>query len=627
MTDAKAPFSGRTAWARNLQTPLRMFLRTETGSAAVLLAATVVALVWVNLDARSYESFWHTELSIAAGDHGVALDFRHWINAGLMTFFFFVVGLEARREFDMGELRERRRLMLPVVAGLAGMVVPILIYLLLNAGKETAAGWGTAMSTDTAFALGVLAVVGPRFPAALRVFVLTVTVVDDLVALVVITAVYSEHHVSAPPLLVAIAIFGVVLTLKTVRVRNSPMYFLLGLAVWVGLVNAGVEPIIVGLAMGLLTYAQPPARVDLEHAYRSFRLFRVHPTPEAAREADIRVRRAISPNERLAMLFHPWTSYLIVPLFALANAGVVINGELVSRAVTSPVTLGIVIGSVLGKLIGTVGGTVLVTRLSRGRLRPPVGWAAVAGSGLLMGVGFTVSLLIASLAFTGDTLDEAKFGILSAALLGSVLAWALSRATALLPAPVRDRALLGTAERVVDLAVPVDPDRDHIRGPHQAPITVVEYGDLECPWCHTADDVVRRLLDDCGDVRYVWRHLPIGEVHPNATLAAQACEAAAAQGRFWDMHALLLEYQKELLPMQLVRHAARLGLNVSQFSADLRGNAGAGWVAQDVDSADLSGVSGTPTFFINGLRHHGNFDLDALSAAIRDARRRTELVP
>ncbi|HEV2781765.1 MAG TPA: Na+/H+ antiporter NhaA [Actinophytocola sp.] len=621
---AAAPYTGRTAWARNVQTPLRAFLRTETGSAAVLLGATLAALAWVNLAPSSYETVWTTRLSITLGDAGVGLDLRQWVNSGLMTFFFFVVGLEARREFDMGELRDRRRLTLPVAAGLAGMLLPVLIYLIANAGQPSAVGWGVAMSTDTAFALGMLALAGPRFPARLRAYILTITVVDDFVALVVIATAYSEH-VSVPPLVVALAIFAVILAARAVPVPYGQLYFVLGAAAWVALVHSGIEPIVIGLAMGLLTYAYPASRTDLERASDLFRLFREQPTPELAREAHLGMRSAVSPNERLTLLYHPWTSYVIVPLFALSNAGIAISGEFLSRALTSPITWGVVLGYLIGKPVGIAGASALVTVLSGGRLRPPVGWAAVAGAGTLAGIGFTVSLLIATLAFDGEALEEAKLGILSAALLASVLTWVVSRATALLPKPRRDRALLGTADLIVDLAVPVDPDRDHIRGPRQAPITVVEYGDFECPYCGQAEDVVRELLADFTDVRYVWRHLPLSDVHPDAQLAAEASEAAAAQGKFWEMHDLLFEHQDALSAKHLVRHAARIGLDVDRFRADLREHGGAGRVAEDVDSADLSGVSGTPTFFINGKRHYGAFDVEALSRAVRSARARAEM--
>jgi protein-disulfide isomerase len=219
-------------------------------------------------------------------------------------------------------------------------------------------------------------------------------------------------------------------------------------------------------------------------------------------------------------------------------------------------------------------------------------------------------------------LEEAKLGILSAALCASVVTWAVVRGTALLPPRWRTRALLGTAELIVDLAAPVDPDRDHIRGPEDAPVTVVEYGDFECPYCGQAEPAVRELLAGHGDVRYVWRHLPLSDVHAQAQLAAQAAEAAAEQGAFWEMHDLLFRHQDALQPRDLVRYAGELGLDIERFRDDLRRNTGAARVMEDVDSADLSGVAGTPTFFINGRRHHGAYDIATLSAAVETARNR-----
>jgi protein-disulfide isomerase len=244
---------------------------------------------------------------------------------------------------------------------------------------------------------------------------------------------------------------------------------------------------------------------------------------------------------------------------------------------------------------------------------------AVAGGGTIAGIGFTVALLVAALAFDGRRLEEAKLGILSAALGAALLTWLLFRATARLPRRLRIRALLGTAEPLMDLYIDVDPERDHIRGPIDAPITILEYGDFECPYCGRAEPVVRELLRDFGDVRYVWRHLPLNDVHPRAQLAAEAAEAAADQGKFWEMHDLLFERQNALRPTDLVAYATQLGLDVDRFTDRLREHVGATRVAEDVDSADLSGVSGTPTFFINGRRHHGAYDIGTLSAAVRVA--------
>ena len=249
-----------------------------------------------------------------------------------------------------------------------------------------------------------------------------------------------------------------------------------------------------------------------------------------------------------------------------------------------------------------------------------MGWAAVAGVGTIAGIGFTVSILIATLAFGGTQLQEAKLGVLSTTLGASLVTWLVFRATALLPARLQIRALLGTTQALVDLGAPVDPGRDHIRGPDQAIVTIVEYGDFECPYCGQAEPVLRELLAGHGDVRYVWRHLPLNDVHPHAQLAAEAAEAAAGQGAFWAMHDLLLSHQDALLMPDLIRYATEAGLDPGRFRDQLASRAGAARVAEDVDSADLSGVSGTPTFFINGRRHYGSYDIAALTTAVRAAK-------
>jgi Na+/H+ antiporter NhaA len=504
------------------------------------------------------------------------------------------------------------------------MAVPVAIFLAFNAGHSSAHGWGVAMSTDTAFALGMLALVGPRFPDRLRAFMLTVVVVDDVLALVVIATVYSGH-IALTALLVGVGIIGVIVAARQVGLRYGIVYAALGAATWVALLKSGVDPIVVGLVMGLLTYAYPAARVDLERASDLFRLFREQPTPELERSARAGLRSAISANERLQQLYHPWTSYVIVPIFALANAGIVISGGFLSHAYASPVTLGVLVGYVVGKPVGIAGTAWIVTKLSHGRLRPPVGWAAVTGAGAIAGIGFTISILIATHAFHGVQLEEAKLGVLSAALVASLATWLVFSAASRLPKRLQIRALLGTAEPIIDLAYPVDPERDHIRGPSEAPVTVLEYGDFECPYCGRAEPAVRDLLADFGDVRYVWRHLPLTDVHPHASMAAEAAEAAAEQGAFWELHDQMLDHQDALLDSDLIGYAEELGLDVQRFEDDLRGGGGTTHIAEDVDSADLSGVSGTPTFFINGRRHHGAYDLATLSAEVRAARARAAI--
>jgi len=624
MTGSEPPawqFSLSTAWEWSRQTPLRQFLRTETGSAAVLLAATIGALIWANVDQSSYAACWGTELSVHLGTAGLAADLQEWINSGLMAFFFLVAGLEARREFDMGELRERERLVLPLVIGLGGMIVPIGIYLAFNAGRPTAGGWGTAMSTDTAFALGMLALVGSGVPDRVRTYLLTFAIVDDVAGIVIIAVVYSER-IDLAPLTAGLALLALVVLARVLGVRRGGVYVLLGVAAWAAFFKSGVDPVVVGLVMGLLAVAYPPERGDLERASEVYRAFREQPTPELARSAREGVRTAISPNDYLQQIFHPWTSYLIVPLFALANAGVTVSGSFLAHAYATPVTLGILVGYVVGKPVGTVGAAWLLTRLSRGRIRPPIGWASVTGAGTIAGIGLIVSLLIASLAFHGAELAEAKVGVLSAALCASALTWIVFRGTAMLPKRLRLRMLLGAAQTIVDLAVPVDPRRDHVRGPAKAPVTVVEYGDFECPPCGQAEPAVRELLAGDGDVRYVWRHLPLTDVHPHAQLAAEGAEAAAKQGKFWEMHDQLLSHQGALSARDLIRYAGELGLGVERFADDLARRAGSARIAEDVDSADISGVSGTPTFFVNGRRHHGAYDLGTLSDTVRAARAR-----
>ncbi len=616
-------FGGRTAWARNLAAPVRDFLATETGGGIALLGAAVVALIWANSPWRhSYEALWTTTLSIRIGDAGISMDLRHWVNEGLMTLFFLVVGLEAKRELDLGELRERRRLAIPVFGALAGFTLPIAIYLAFNAGRAGGHGWGAAMSTDTAFALGVLALLTPRSATRVRVFMLTLSVVDDLAALVVIATVYT-HHVSAVALAAAIGLFGVLLALRYAPFGRSALSVGVGVAAWVAMLKSGVDPVVSGLVIGLATSAYPPSREELERATALTRSFREQPTPALARSAQQSLLSAISANERLQYDLHPWVSYAIVPLFALANTGVHLNSSLLSSAASSPITLGIVFGYLIGKPVGIYLGAWLATRPAFHGPRSPLSGPILGVAGTCAGVGFTISLLIASLAFTGRNLDEAKLGALATVVLAPLVTWLALRVVQRLPRSLRAQQIGRTAQDILDLAEDVDPERDHVRGPDDAPVTLVEYGDFECPYCGQAEQVIRELLSSMGsDIRYVWRHLPLNDVHPQAQLAAEASEAAAAQGRFWDMHDLLLGRQDSLSPKDLAGYARELGLDAERAIDEIRRREWAARVAEDVASADESGVSGTPTFFINGRRHYGVYDIDTLTEAVRSAKNR-----
>ncbi|HEY6396323.1 MAG TPA: Na+/H+ antiporter NhaA, partial [Solirubrobacteraceae bacterium] len=541
---------------------------------------------------------------------------------GLMTLFFLVVGLAAKRQLDLGELRERRRLAIPVVAAIGGVTLPILMYLAFNAGGAGAHGWGAAMSTDTAFALGAVALITPRTATRLRVFLLTLAVVDDLAALIVIATVYTTH-VSFMALSIAIVLFVALVALRYAPFGRRAVSIGLAVAIWIAMFKSGIDPVISGLAIGLATSAYPPSREDLERATALSRSFREQPTPELARSARQSLQSAISPNERLQYDLHPWTSYAIVPLFALANAGIHLTGKLLSDAITSRITLGIAIGYVVGKPVGVFAGSWIASRPVFHGPRSPITGPVLVTAGACAGIGFTISLLVSSLEFTGERLDEARLGALATVLLAPTLAWLTTRIVRRLPSEVRARQIGQTAEDILDLAEEVDIERDHIRGPDDAAVTLLEYGDFECTYCGQAEDVIRELLASYGaDIRYVWRHLPLNDVHPTAQLAAEASEAAAAQGKFWEMHDILLAHQDELSPRDLIRYAEELGLEIERLRDELRRREYALRVSEDVTSADESGVSGTPTFFINGRRHYGVYDIDTLTEAVLAAKTR-----
>ena len=614
---------GRTAWARNLAAPLRAYLRAESAGAALLAGAVVAALVWATVDSGGYEHVWTTIASVRVGGHALTLTLRDWVNSGLMTLFFFVVGLEARRELDLGELRDRRRLVLPFTAAGVGMLLTAGVYLALTHGRPAAHGWGIALSSDTALTLGVLALVGKRVPDRLRAFVVSALVFDDLIALLVLVTAYSSR-LRMEALLIAAAAFAVAWLLVRLHVQVGLVYVALGTLMWVAVRHGGIEPVVVGLLFGLLAPSAPRARSELQRASDLFRRFREQPTPELARAARTGVRLAVPPNERLQAFWLPVTTYVVVPLFAFANAGVPLRSGTLAAAVHSRVALGIFAGYLVGKPLGISLATAAVGRVAR-RLRPPVGWLSVLVGSAAAASPFTLSLLIAAIALHGRDLASAKVAVLATAVVAAVGAWSAARGVSMLAVDTKLRGLFGRAESTVDLAVPVDDVRDHIRGPADAVVTLVEYGDFECPFCGRAQDAIESVLGRTRDLRYVWRHLPLTDVHPHTQQAAEASEAAAKQGKFWQMHDVLLDHQDELEPEDLVRYAELLGLDVERFAADVERHVGGGRIADDVDSAEQSGVSGTPTFFINGRRHWGAYDVEGLTRAVREARARARV--
>lgn len=591
-----------------LTAPLRSFLATEAGSAGLLLAASLAALIWANSPwGDEYRSLWSTEISVRIGGEALSMDLRHWINDGLMALFFFVVGLEVRRDLSVGELTDRRRLRIPAIAAFGGLVIPALIYLAFNPGTPEAHGWGVVIGTDTAFMLGALALVGPACPTQLRVFLLTLTIVDDAIAVTVIGAVYTES-IDPVALALAVAALGAFAALGALEVSRKGIYVIVGLALWVATVESGLHPTIAGMAAGLSVGSYLPRRDEVERAWASFRAFRESPLPSVGYSARRALEQAVPVNERMQTVLHPWVSYVIVPLFAFANAGVDLGDGMLGDALGSPITWGVVVGLVVGKLVGVGFVALAAARLKLGTLPQGVGPGQVIGGGAISGIGFTVSLLVAHLAFDSETArNEATVGILLAAVLATVSGWITFRLAAVLRGE-------RTATLPLFLDRPVDPERDHIRGRPDAPLTLVEYGDFECPFCGEATGVVHELQRRYGDeLRYVFRHLPLTDVHGYAELAALAAEAADEQGRFWEMHDVLFEHQGELQYEDLLGYAADIGLDVERFTRALESGYHADRIRDDVASAEASGARGTPTFFVGGVRHIGPYDTETLA--------------
>jgi NhaA family Na+:H+ antiporter len=359
------------------------FVSIEALSGIVLFAGAITALIWANVSIASYRDVWQHHL-----DLGFDLSLQEWVNDGLMTAFFFVVGLEIKREVVRGELRDPRTVSLPVLAAIGGMALPALLYTALNAGGAGAKGWAIPAATDIAFAVGVLALLGPRVPRNLKLFVLTLAIVDDIGAIIVIALFYSSG-VELVWLAASAVVVGAIVLLQRLRVPWPLAYVVPALVLWVCMYESGVHPTIAGVILGLLTPARPFGG-----------------------------RQVI---EGLEHRLHPWTSFLIVPLFALANAGIVIDRDTVSRAFDSPVTIGVAVGLVLGKTLGITLATVLAVRLRLGKLPDGVRWPHLVGGAAVAGIGFTVALFVADLSFHGARLENAIIGILVGSLLSGLV--------------------------------------------------------------------------------------------------------------------------------------------------------------------------------------------------------------
>jgi Na+:H+ antiporter, NhaA family len=401
--------------------PLKRFLATEAGGGALLLAAAVAALLWANLPGGTYETVWHTEAAIRLGDMTLALDLRHWVNDAGMAIFFLVVGLEVSRQVTVGELHRPRALFVPAFGAIGGLLLPALLYLLFNQGGPGAHGWGIPMSTDTAFVVGILSLFGPRCPDQLRLFLLTLSIVDDIGAISVMAIFYTDD-VSVVALGMAAALVLVLVGLRWVGVWRLRWYVLTGLALWVAVYASGVHATLAGVLLGLLMPATP---VDPEQSER-VRFYGRAVIEQAdalrARLAASAVRASVPVNDRFQDALHPLSAFVVVPLFGLANAGVRLDGETLRQAAMSPVTIGVVVALVVGKTVGISGLTALALRSGLGELPGRVRYGHLVGGAMLAGVGFTISLFIADLAFEDEALRrEATIGVLAGSLIAAVL--------------------------------------------------------------------------------------------------------------------------------------------------------------------------------------------------------------
>lgn len=587
--------------------------RSEKTSAALLILFTLVAIVWANSPiAHTYLEFWSSTIDLRVGAASIELTFREVVNDALMTFFFLTVGLEVKREFTIGELTDRSRALVPISAALAGLIIPALVFLAVNPTGENAHFWGIVISTDTAFLVGALAIAGPKFPTRLRLFLLTLAVVDDVGALIVI-AVFYTNDLQFAPLLLALICLLLVALVRFLRAGRGFSYAVLAVIIWFSLLAAGVHPTLTGVALALLIPVFPPKRLAVERVVTLTRAFEQSPSSHYARAATRGLRESISISERLHSEYAPYVAYIILPIFALSNAGVRLDGQTLAAAAMSPLTWGIVAGLVAGKLIGITAVTAILRALHVGQLAPGLTVTRVAGGAAFAGIGFTISLLIVDIAIADPVKqDEARVGVLAASVAALLLGWAIFRIVDWLTPPT---AIGRTLVR------PVDARRDHIMGSSDAPLTLVEYGDFECSFCSHASGSIDEIRTHFGaDLRYVWRHLPMSREHPHALEAAYASEAAALHGKFFELLPVMFSHQDRLEGDDLCTYAAGLGLDTEQFVSDLRSAHVANRVSDDILDAELMDLNHSPTFFIGEDRHHGPYDAATLIQALEASR-------
>jgi NhaA family Na+:H+ antiporter len=411
-----------------LSPSVRDFLGTEAGSAVVLLGAAVLALVWASSPfSDAYESLWSTTAGVHLGDWSLSMDLRHWVNDAAMAVFFAVVGLEISREATSGELRDRRTVAVPALGALGGLLVPVLIYLAINAGGPDLHGWGTVMSTDTAFLLGILALFGPACPDRLRLFLLTLAIVDDIGAITVMAVFYADG-VDTVALGLAALVVVAMLVMRWLRVWRLLPYGVAGVLLWLAVDASGVHPTLAGVLVGLLVPATVPRREHVEAVAGYAGDLVDDTTAEREHLAELAARAAVPTGDRLQRMLHPWSAYVVVPLFGLANAGVSLGGGVLGESLRTRLAIGIAVALVVGNAIGITGASTLAIRFGLGELPGRVRYGHLLGGAVLAGIGFTISLFVAGLAFDDPvTLTHAKVGILLGSLVSAALGSVLLR--------------------------------------------------------------------------------------------------------------------------------------------------------------------------------------------------------
>ncbi|MFE5411133.1 Na+/H+ antiporter NhaA [Microbacterium sp. NPDC056569] len=586
------------------------FVRSESAGAVALVVATAVALGWANAFASSYDEFWHTDIALIVGDGALSMSLQHWVNDAAMVLFFFLVTLEVKKDIVLGELREWRRASLPVIAAVCGLAVPAVLFVAVTAGTANTDAWGVVISTDTAFVVGILAAFGNRVPVQLRVFLLTLAVVDDVGALAVIAIFYTD---GLQPwwLLAAAVVSALIWLVQRARVWRASMYITLGVVLWFTILESGVHATIAGVVLALLLPVYPPRRETIDRAETLTQGFRRTPNAERGVAAADGILSALSINDRFQLSLHRIVALVIVPVFALANAGVRITPESLEHAFTSPLTWGVIVGLVVGKFVGVTASVLIGKRLKVGELSEALHFRHIASGSLLTGIGFTISLFIVDLAIEDPIAQsDARIGILTASLLAAALAvaalWLAARYDAA-HAPAR-----------MTLAHPIEPERDHIRGPLDAGHTLVQYGSFGGVDDLSTEEVLNQVVDYFeGDLCHVFRHAPpSAEGAPEQT--AEVLESVAAQDRrlFWPMRHELnqISEHRALDARELLRAAVNVGANLSRVESDLRRSTRRARVQEDFTDGEAMGLGNPPILFVNGVIYGGEIAPDAIIA-------------